>query len=58
VILDAAPTPAAAATLTVAELAALLRAAGRQRGIAAEADKRLSVHRCGWDRVINRLGWL
>jgi hypothetical protein len=39
VILDAAPTPAAAATLTVAELAALLRAAGRQRGIAAEADK-------------------
>jgi hypothetical protein len=30
----------------------------------AEADlgtgllKRLSVHRCGWDGVINRLGWL
>jgi hypothetical protein len=39
VILAAAPTPAAAEMLTVAELAALLRTAGRQRGITAEADK-------------------
>ncbi|MFF0659607.1 IS110 family transposase [Micromonospora tulbaghiae] len=39
VILAAAPTPAAAAALTPTELAELLRTAGRQRGIAAEADK-------------------
>jgi transposase len=39
VILSAAPTPAAAAVLTVPELASLLRTAGRQRGIAAEAEK-------------------
>ncbi|WP_368052491.1 IS110 family transposase [Micromonospora sp. HUAS LYJ1] len=39
VILAAAPTPAAAAALASTELAALLRCAGRQRGIAAEADK-------------------
>jgi transposase len=38
-ILTAASTPAAAAALTAAELASLLRTAGRQRGIAAEADK-------------------
>ncbi|MCI4061443.1 transposase [Micromonospora sp. R77] len=38
-ILAAAPTPAAAAALAPHELAALLRCAGRQRGIAAEADK-------------------
>jgi transposase len=37
-ILRAAPTPAAAGALTVAELVSLLRVAGRQRGIAAEAD--------------------
>jgi hypothetical protein len=38
-VLTAASTPAAAAALTVDELASLLRAAGRQRGIAAEAAK-------------------
>jgi transposase len=38
-ILAAAPTPAAAAALTVTELASLLRTAGRLRGIAAEAGK-------------------
>jgi transposase len=38
-VLAAASTPAAAAALTVDELASLLRAAGRQRGIAAEAAK-------------------
>ncbi|MEV0398410.1 IS110 family transposase [Polymorphospora rubra] len=38
-ILTAAPTPAAAAALTADDLASLLRTAGRQRGITAEADK-------------------
>jgi transposase len=38
-ILTAAPTPAAAGGLGVAELAVLLRQAGRQRGVAAEAAK-------------------
>jgi transposase len=38
-VLTVAPTPAAAAALTISELASLLRTAGRQRGIAAEADK-------------------
>ena len=39
VILAAAPTPAAAAKLTPARLAALLKKAGRQRGIDAEAKR-------------------
>ena len=39
VILAAAPTPAAAAKLTVDQLAELLRQAGRQRGLAAEAAR-------------------
>ncbi len=39
VILAAAPTPADAARLTRARLAALLRKAGRQRGIEAEAAR-------------------
>jgi transposase len=38
-ILAAAPTPAAAAALTVEQLSDLLRQAGRQRGIAAEAAR-------------------
>jgi transposase len=38
-ILAAAPTPADAATLTVAQLRALLRKAGRRRGIDAEAAR-------------------
>ena len=39
VILAAAPTPAAAATLTLTQLHALLRKAGRRRGIDAEATR-------------------
>src|SRR5581483_9758578 len=39
VILAAAPTPGAAAQLTPAQLAGLLKQAGRQRGIAAEAAR-------------------
>lgn len=38
-ILAAAPTPATAARLTVAGLAALLRRAGRRRGVEAEAQR-------------------
>ena len=38
-ILAAAPTPADAATLTVAQLRAVLRKAGRRRGIDAEAGR-------------------
>jgi transposase len=38
-LLAAAPTPRAAATLTTTQLAALLRRAGRQRGIDAEATR-------------------
>jgi len=39
VILAAAPTPAAAATLTPAQLRALLKKAGRRRGIETEATR-------------------
>ena len=39
VILAAAPTPAAAGTLTLTQLRALLRTAGRSRGIDAEAAR-------------------
>ena len=39
VILAAAPTPAAAAQLTLAQLRALLKKAGRSRGIDAEAQR-------------------
>jgi transposase len=39
VILAAAPTPAAAARLTLSQLRALLRKAGRSRGINAEAQR-------------------
>jgi len=38
-ILAAAPTPAAAATLTTSQLQALLKRAGRKRGITAEAAR-------------------
>jgi transposase len=38
-ILAAAPTPAAAATLTASQLQALLKRAGRKRGITAEATR-------------------
>jgi transposase len=38
-VLAAAPTPAAAARLTLAQLRALLRKAGRSRGIDAEAER-------------------
>jgi transposase len=38
-ILAAAPTPTQAATLTTAQIAALLRQAGRQRGVDAEAAR-------------------
>src|SRR5436190_10352806 len=38
-VLAAAPTPAAAATLTAAQLRALLRKAGRSRGIDADATR-------------------
>jgi hypothetical protein len=39
VVLAAAPTPAHAAKLTRAQLRSLLKKAGRQRGIDAEADR-------------------
>jgi transposase len=44
-ILAAAPTPADAARLTRARLAALLKKAGRKRGIQAEADRLRDVFR-------------
>jgi transposase len=44
-ILAAAPTPAAAARLTLAQLRALLKKAGRSRGIDAEAARLLEVFR-------------
>jgi hypothetical protein len=45
VILAAAPTPAAAAALTLTKLRALLRKAGRSRGIDAEAARLREVFR-------------
>ena len=44
-VLAAAPTPAAAAKLTTAQLRKLLTAAGRQRGIAPEAQRLQTVLR-------------
>jgi transposase len=44
-ILAAAPTPAGAATLTLTQLRALLKKAGRQRGIDAEAARLREVFR-------------
>lgn len=45
VVLDAAPTPAQAATLTRVRLRSLLKKAGRQRGIEAEAHRLHEVFR-------------
>ena len=48
-LLAAAPTPTAAARLTKTQLRAILRKAGRQRGIDAEADRLAAVLRQdGW----------
>jgi Transposase/Transposase IS116/IS110/IS902 family len=46
-VLAAAPTPAQAATLTVAQLRALLKKAGRSRGIDAEAARLREAFRAG-----------
>jgi transposase len=47
-IMAAAPTPTAAAKLTKTQLAALLKRAGRKRGIPAEAARLQSVLRAGY----------
>jgi hypothetical protein len=52
VILAAAPTPAQAARLTPAQLRALLRKAGRTRGIDAEATRLRSAFRAGQMRQL------
>jgi transposase len=52
VILAAAPTPAAAAKLTLAQLRALLKKAGRQRGIDAEAARLHAAFRAGQMRQL------
>ena len=57
VILAAAPTPAAAGSLTLAQLRALLKKAGRARGIDAEARRcarRSANSRCGSSRSSSR----
>jgi hypothetical protein len=51
-ILAAAPTPAGAAALTTAQLRALLRKAGRSRGIDAEAARLRAVFRAGQMRQL------
>ena len=52
VILAAAPTPADAATLTVAQLRALLKKAGRSRGIDTEAARLREAFRAGQMRQL------
>ncbi|RSO07001.1 IS110 family transposase [Streptomyces sp. WAC 06783] len=47
-LLKAAPTPARAARMTRAQLLAALKHAGRQRGIAAEADRLREVFHAEW----------
>ncbi|MFG2593486.1 IS110 family transposase [Streptomyces sp. NPDC048438] len=47
-LLKAAPTPAKAARLTRAQLQAALKRAGRQRGIAADAERLREVFRADW----------
>ncbi|MFI0242967.1 IS110 family transposase [Streptomyces sp. NPDC016845] len=47
-LLKAAPTPTRAAKLTRIQLQAALKRAGRQRGIAAEADRLRDVFRADW----------
>ncbi|GAA0270925.1 IS110 family transposase [Streptomyces polychromogenes] len=49
-LLKAAPTPAKAARLTRTQLQAALKRAGRQRGIAADAERLREVFRAGWAR--------
>jgi hypothetical protein len=51
-VLAAAPTPAAAAALTTAQLRALLRKAGRSRGIDAEAARLREAFRAGQMRQL------
>lgn len=47
-VLKAAPTPSRAASLTRTQLQAALKRAGRQRGIATEADRLRDVFRAEW----------
>ncbi|MGW0816936.1 IS110 family transposase [Streptomyces viridiviolaceus] len=47
-ILKTAPTPSRAASLTRTQLQAALKRAGRQRGIATEADRLREVFRADW----------
>ena len=47
-VLKAAPTPSRAASLTRTQLQAALKRAGRQRGIATEADRLHDVFRADW----------
>ncbi|WP_406307419.1 IS110 family transposase [Streptomyces sp. NBC_00885] len=47
-LLKAAPTPAKAARLTRTQLQAALKRAGRQRGIAADAERLREVFRADW----------
>ncbi|MER8091718.1 IS110 family transposase [Streptomyces sp. NPDC094048] len=47
-VLKAAPTPSRAASLTRTQLQAALKRAGRQRGIATEADRLREVFRADW----------
>ncbi|WSD81617.1 IS110 family transposase [Streptomyces sp. NBC_01558] len=47
-LLKAAPTPAKAARLTRTQLQAALKRAGRQRGIAADAERLREVFRTDW----------
>ncbi|GGZ05902.1 IS110 family transposase [Streptomyces nitrosporeus] len=49
-LLKAAPTPAKAALLTRTQLQAALKRAGRQRGIAADAERLREVFRADWAR--------
>jgi transposase len=51
-VLAAAPTPAAAARLTLAQLRALLKKAGRSRGIDAEAQRLRDALRAGQMRQL------
>jgi transposase len=51
-VLAAAPTPRAAAKLTKTQLRALLRRAGRQRGIDAEADRLQAILRADYLRQL------
>jgi transposase len=51
-VLAAAPTPSAAAKLTRTQLRALLRRAGRQRGVDAEADRIQAILRAEYLRQL------